>query len=211
LLAACFSLSFAHMGAGKSARKIPKVEVQLSGPTTVKPSESLETQNFKALLTNRSDVPLVFIVRSGHLMNSTWNWTVTGAKGEFVGMEFVPRGYCGTVLEPDPNSRFLHDDEIFVLGPRESHEFPIPGGPSNDYSFPTAGTYHLFATLTYVPPNANYYFDEHGKKAAASSYEQWDLSKLSLDNREAVQNSISVHVTSAPWNLVLPEKRPAYR
>jgi hypothetical protein len=96
-----------------------------------------------------------------------------------------------------------------MLAPGESHEFPILPGPSDDYSFPSAGTYHLSVTLTYVPPNADHYFDEQGKRQPASGYTQWDLSQVGVDQLAALQYSLSVHATSDTWNLELPSKRRA--
>jgi hypothetical protein len=210
VLIACVCVPFLKLGAQdarQSPRKLPKFEIKLSGPTTVRPGASLESQIYNALLTNRSPEPQVFIVRNGILMDANWDWTVTDAKGQPVGMEFVLHGYCGTVPGEDPNARFLHESDLLVLGPGESHEFRILPGPSDDYSFPSAGTYHLSVTLTYVPPNADHYFDEHGKRQRAFGDAQWDLSKLGVDQRAAVENSLSVQATSDVWNLELPSRR----
>ncbi len=195
-----------------SPRKLPKFEIKLSGPTMVRPSESLESQIFHALLTNRSAEPQVFVMRNRILMNANWYWTVTDAKGMPVGMEFVLRGFCGTPpnsAEAEAEASRLHDKDLLVLAPGESREFPILPGPSDDYSFPSAGTYHLSVTLTYVPPNADHYFDERGKRQRASGYAQWDLSQLGVDQLAAVENSLSVQATSDTWNLELPSKRRA--
>jgi len=212
VLVVCVCVPFLGLGAQDvrhSARKLPKIELKLSGPTTIRPSESLTMQRYSALLTNRSSEPLVLFVRQGFLMNANWDWWVTDAKGLPVGMELVLRGYCGTVPGDDPKAHFLHDDDVLVLSPGESHEFAIPAGPSDDYSFPSAGTYHLSVTMTYVPPNADHYFDEHGKRQHARNYEPWDLSRLGVDQRVAVENSLSVQATSDIWNLELPSKRRA--
>ncbi len=214
VLIACVCVPFLKLGAQDarlSPRKLRKIAIKLSGPTTVRPGASLESQIYNALVTNRSAEPLVFVVRNGFLMNATWDWTVTDAKGMPVGMELVLRGYCGTVPGEDPNARFLHDSDLLILGPGESHEFPIPAGPSDDYSFPAAGTYLLRVTLTYVPPNADHYFDEHGKRQPARNSEPWDLRQLGVDQRVAVENSLSVQATSDVWNLELPAKRSPVR
>jgi len=200
-------LQLGAQGARRSPRKLPIVEIKLSGPTTVRPSESLESNIFRALLTNRSAEPLVFVVRNGILMNAMWDWSVTDPKGVPIGMAFVLHGYCGTVPGEDPNTRFLRDSDLLVLGPGESHEFMILPGPSDDYSFPSAGTYHLAVTLTYVPPNSDHYFDERGKRQRANGYAQWDLSRLGVNQIAAVENSLSVQATSDTWNLELPSRR----
>jgi hypothetical protein len=202
-------LGFGSQDAQRSPRKLSKIEIKLSGPASVRPNESLAEQNFKALLTNRSAEPQVFIVRSGYLMDANWNWSVTDTKGWPIGIEFISRGFCGTIPHEDPNSRFLHDNDVFVLGPGERHEFPIPGGPSDDYNFPSAGRYHVSVTLTYVPPNADHYFDEQGKRQSASGYAQWDLSRLGADSFVELENSLSVQATSDTRNLELPSKRRA--
>lgn len=210
VLIACVSVPFLKLGAQDARhapRKLPKLEIKLSGPTTVRPSESLESSILHALLTNRSAEPLVFVVRSGMLMNVRWDWTVTDAKSMPIGMGFVLHGYCGTVPGEDPNARFLRDNDLLVLGPGESHEFPILPGPSDDYSFPSPGTYHLTVTLTYVRPNADHYFDERGKRQHAFGYAQWDLSKLGADQLALVENSLSVQATSDTWNLELASRR----
>jgi hypothetical protein len=210
VLIACVCVPLPQLGAQDarpSPRKLPKIEIKLSGPTTVRPGASLESTIFQALLTNRSAEPLVFVVRSGILMNARWDWSVTDAKGTPIGMVFVLHGYCGTVPGEDPDARFLRDSDLLVLAPGESHEFPVLPGPSDDYSFPSAGTYHLAATLTYVPPNADHYFDGRGKRQRAIGYAQWDLSKLSVDQFAAVTNSLSVQATSDTWNLELPSRR----
>jgi hypothetical protein len=208
-LVACFALPYGNLGGEKAhrlSRKIPKFEVRLSGPTTVGPNESLQSQRYTALLTNRSADPQVFFVRGDYLLNANWNWSVTDAKGQPVGMEMVlNRGYCGTVPY-NPNWRRLQDSNLFVLNPGESHEFAV-SGPSDLYSFPTAGTYHVSVMLTYVPPNASYYFDEQGKRWSESDYERWDLSGLSLGTLEAVQNSLPFQATSNKWDLMLPAAR----
>jgi len=215
VLVACLCVPFLRLGAEDSRRpprKLPKMEIKLSGPTTVRSSESLESQIFHALLTNRSAEQQVFVVRNGFLMNANWSWTVTDAKGMPVGMEFILRGFCGTPPyspEAEAEASWLHDEDLLVLAPGESHEFPILPGPSDDYSFPSAGTYHLSVTLTYVPPNADHYFDERGKRQRASAYAQWDLSQLGVDQLAAVENSLSVQATSDTWNLELPSKRRA--
>ena len=210
VLMACVCVPFLQLGAQDahhSARKLPKVDIKLSGPTTGRPNESLESNIFNALLTNRSAEPLVFVVRNGFLMNARWDWSVADAKGIPIGMGFVMHGYCGTVPGKDPKARFLRDGDLLVLGPGESHDFPVLPGPSDDYSFPSAGTYHLTVTLTYVPPNANQYFDERGRRQRAIGYAQWDLSKLGVDQFAVVKNSLSVHATSDTWNLELPSRR----
>jgi hypothetical protein len=210
VLIACVCVPFLRLGAQgtrRSPRKLPKIEIKLSGPTTVRPGESLESQIYNALLTNRSAEPLVFVVRNGFLMDANWDWSVTDPKGQPVGMGLVLRGYCGTVPGEDPNARFLRDSDLLVIGPGESHEFPVLPGPSDDYSFPSAGTYHLTVTLTYVPPNADHYFDERGKRQRASGYAQWDLSNLGVDQLAAVENSLSVQATSDTWNLELASRR----
>jgi hypothetical protein len=215
VLIACVALPLGGLGAGETrrlSRKLPKVEIQLSGPTSVRPQDSLTMQSYKALLTNHSAEPLVLIVREGYLMDANWNWTVTDAKGFPVGMEFILRGYCGTVpysAEAKAEASRLHDKDLVVLTPGESREFPIPAGPSDDYSFPSAGTYHLSVTLTYVQPNATEYFDEQGKRRAASGYAQWDLSQLNINSLHALQESLSVQATSKPWDLQLPSPRRA--
>jgi hypothetical protein len=209
-LIACMSLPVWRLGAQDariSPRKLPKIEIRLSGPTTVRPSASLESQIYNALVTNRSAQPLVFVVRSGILMNARWDWSVTDAKSTPIGMGFVVHGYCGTKPGKDPNARFLHESDLVVLAPGESHEFPVLPGPSDDYSFPSAGTYHLAVTLTYVPPNADHYFDERGKRQRAFGYVQWDLSKLGVDQFAAVESSLSVQATSDTWNLELPSRQ----
>ena len=214
VLMACVCVPYFKLGAHdtrQSPRKLPRVAIKLSGPKTVRPGASLESQIYNALVTNRSAEPLVFAVRNGFLMNATWDWTVTDAKGMPIGMEFVLHGYCGTVPGEDPNARFLRDSDLVVLGPGESREFPVLPGPSDDYSFPSAGTYHLAVTLTYVPPNADHYFDERGKRQRANGYAQWDLSKLSVDQFAAVKNSLPVQATSNVWNLQLPGRRSPVR
>ncbi len=214
VLIACVCVPYLQLGAQDARhfpRKLPKIEIELSGPTTVRPSESLESNIFHAQLTNRTTEPLVFIVRSGFLMNARWDWSVTDAKGTPIGMGLVlGRGFCGTPItspEAEAEARHIRDDDLLVLAPGESHEFPILPGPSDDYSFPSAGTYHLAVTLTYVPPNADHYFDERGKRQRALGYAQWDLSKLSVDQFAAVENSLSVQATSDTWNLELPSRR----
>jgi hypothetical protein len=214
VLMACVCVPFLKLGAqdaGHSPRKLPKVEIKLSGPTTVRPSESLESNIFNALLTNRSAEPLVFILRNGFLMDANWNWSVTDAKGMPVGMGFVPgRGFCGTPMRSphaEAEARHLRNDDLLVLAPGESHEFWVRPGLSDDYIFPSAGTYHLAVTLTYVPPNADHYFDERGKRQRANGYAQWDLSRLGVDQFAAVTHSLSVQATSDTWNLVLASRR----
>jgi hypothetical protein len=210
VLIACVCVPYLKIGAQDarhSPRKLPKVAIKLIGPTTVRPGESLESNIFHALLTNRSAEPLVFVVRNGFLMDANWDWSVTDAKGQTIGMGLVLHGYCGTVPGKDPNARFLRDSDLVVLGPGQSHEFPVLPGPSDDYSFPSAGTYHLAVTLTYVPPNSDHYFDERGKRQRAIGYAQWDLSKLGVDQSAAVENSLSVLATSDTWNLELPSRR----
>lgn len=213
LLAACVCVPLSQFGseaAHRPARKIPKFEIKLSGPSSLGANESLEIQRFNALLANRSEEPQVLFVREGYLMNARWNWTVTDAKGQYVGMDFVLRGYCGTVPyseEAAEEARHINDKDLIVLAPGESREFAIPAGPSDDYSFPKAGTYHLAVTLTYMPPNATFYFDEHGKRQKAEGYERWDLGRLSVDSLQGLQNSLSIQATSGRWNLMLPTRR----
>lgn len=45
-------------------------------------------------------------------------------------MEFVEHGYYGTIPY-DPNWSQVHDSDVFVLGPGDSHEFPISGGENH--------------------------------------------------------------------------------
>lgn len=212
-LAGCMCVSLREVGAETahaSARKIPKVEIALSGPAAIRPSESLETQFFKATLTNRSTEPLVLFVREGYLLNARWNWTVTDAKGELLGMAFSNRGFCGTVPyseEAAKEASRIHDKDLVVLAPGDSREFPVPGGPSDDYNFPEAGTYRFAVTLTYVVPNSTFFFDENGKKQAALGYEQWDLSQLSVNGLKQLRNSLPVYATSGAWDLALPNAR----
>lgn len=208
LLFACISLSLGRLGAEserRSPRKIPKVEIKLSGPQSLAARYSLESQLFTARLTNRSEEPLVLFVRNGFLLNTHWDWTVTDDKGLPLGMELVLRGMCGTVPY-DPKANVLRDSDVLVLNPGESHEFLV-SGPSDDYVFPRAGTYHLSITLLYVPPNAKDHFDEHGKRVPTNSFEQWDTTQLSVDNLAQLQNSLSVLGKSDTWKLTLPSRR----
>ena len=212
-LAACICLQLGQFGAEAAhrvPRKIPKLEIKISGPASLGPDYSLESQQFTARLTNRSEEQQVFFVRNGYLMNARWEWTVTDAKGEYMSMALVNRGFCGTVghvsEEAEAEARRIRDKDLVVLAPGESREFAI-FGPSDDYNFPKAGTYRLAVTLTYVPPNAEYYFDEHGKRQKVFGHAQWDLSKLSVDGLRAVQNSLSVNATSNAWNLMLTSAR----
>jgi hypothetical protein len=214
VLIACVCVPFLQLGAQDarhSARKLPKTEIKfISGPTTLRPNESLESNIFHALLTNHSAEPLLLFVRSGILMNARWDWSVSDAKGAPMGMGFFPgRGFCGTPItspEAQAEARHVRDDDLLVLAPGESHEFMVLPGPSDDYIFPSAGTYHLAVTLTYVPPNADHYFDERGKRQRALLFEQWDLSRLGVDQFAAVKNSLSVQATSDIWNLELPSR-----
>jgi len=192
-------------------RKLPKVSLTLSGPTSVGRNESLELLRFSATLTNRGTAPLLLFVRNGYLLNANWNWTVTDAAGSPLGMELVNRGFCGTpVMSPEAEAaaRRIHDSDLITLGPGESREFPVPGGPSDDYNFPSAGTYRLAVTLAYLPPNAAYYYDKEGRRQKPAGFEQWDLSQLSIDAASALQKSFSVEATSDPWELALPAARP---
>jgi hypothetical protein len=215
VLVACVCVPFLQLGAADarhSARKLPKAEIKLiSGPTTLRTNESLGSNVFRALLTNHSAEPLLLFVRNGILMNAKWDWSVIDAKGTPIGMGFVPgRGFCGTPItspEAEAEARHLRNDDLLVLAPGESHEFMVLPGPSDDYVFPSAGTYHLSVTLTYVPPNADYYFDERGKRQRAIGYTQWDFSRLGVDQFAALKNSLSVQATSDTWNLALPSKR----
>lgn len=196
--------------ARRVTRKLPKIEIHLTGPATLKPSESLESQQFKALLTNRSAESQVSIVRGGQLMNARWYWSVTDESGSPIGMELVEHGYCGTESYSAASreaASWLRDSDVFVLAPGESHEFSIPGGPSDDYYFPRAGTYHLSVSLIYVPPNTTEYFDENGKPRHAFGLATWKLGDLSVRSLEAVQHSLSVQARSDLWNLKLPARR----
>jgi hypothetical protein len=212
-LIACLSLPFGRLDAEKArhaSRKVPKIEMTLSGPTTVRSNESLESQRYKVLLTNRSADPLVLFVRGQYLMNARWDWTVTDAKGGPVGMEFVSHGYCGTVpysAEAEIAWHHIHDEDVVTLQPGDSREFSVPVGPSDLYSFPRAGTYHLSVAMTYVPPNAGEFLDQRGKRFKALGYDQWDLSELTPDAFQTLNNSLSVQATSTSWNLQLASRR----
>ena len=215
LLAACVCAPLGNLGtlgAPRPARKVPKVEIKLSGPATVRPNQSLEATWFHAVLTNRSTEPLLLFVRDGRLMNARWDWSITDAQGQPIGMAFVNRGYCGTEpysLEARLAALKLHDADFVSLAPGESREFDTPGGPSDDFNFPTAGTYHLRVQLTYVPPNAAYLFDERGRRWKAVGYEQWDESQLSVDAAAALRNSLGfASGKSSSHDLTLPTARP---
>jgi hypothetical protein len=213
LLAACISLPLGQFGpeaAGRPPRKIPKIDVKLSGPPSVGVKDSLVSQRFTALLTNRSAESQVLLVREGYLMNAKWNWTVTDTKGQPVLMDGVGSSTCESLHyseEAEREARNVHDKDLIVLAPGESREFPVPAGPSDDYSFPKAGIYHLTVTLMNVPPNAAYFFDELGKRQKAVGFPEWNLSHLSVDWLEAVQNSLSIMATSDTWNLKLTAPR----
>ena len=226
-LIACLTLPLARLDAEKArrvSRKLPKVEIALSGPTMLRPSESLAAQRYTARLTNRSAEPLVLVVRDGRLLNVNWFWNVTDGKGWPVGIDFHPMGgFCGTppyTAEAYAEWQRLHDSDIRVLAPGESQEFTIPFGPTDDYIFPAAGTYHLSVTLTYVPPNATHYLDERGKRVEVSrrsswldltGFDDWNLSELSPDAIRTLQDSLPLQSTSSTWNLVLPAKRQPRR
>jgi len=192
-------------------RKRPKVSLAISGPSSVTRNESLELLRFRAVLTNRGTEPLLLFVRNDYLLNANWNWTATDAEGAPVGMEFVNHGFCGTpVMSPEAEAaaRRIHDSDLVTLAPGESREFPIPGGPSDDYNFPAAGTYRFAVTLFYLPPNAAYFVDERGQRQKASGFEQWDLSQVSVHAVAALQKSFSLSATSNAWDLQLPTARP---
>jgi len=213
VLAALSLFLFANTGAegADPPRKLPKVSLTLSGPTSVRRNESLELLRFTATLTNRGTTPLLLLVRNGYLLNANWNWAVTDANGMPLGMEFVTHGICGTpVMTPEAEAaaRRIHDSDLVTLAPGESREFPVPGGPSDDYNFPSAGTYHFAVTLAYLPPNAAYYYDSQGRRQKASGFAQWDLSQLSVSATAAVQKSFSLGITSDAWEVQLPAARP---
>src|SRR5271163_3073538 len=79
VLIACVCVPLLQLGAQDTRhapRKLPKAEIKfISGPTTVRASESLESNIFHALLTNRSAEPLLLFVRNGILMNARWDWS----------------------------------------------------------------------------------------------------------------------------------------
>lgn len=206
-----FSLGNTKVEGADAPRKRPKISLTISGPSAATRNESLELLRFHAVLTNRSSEPLLLLVRNDYLLNANWNWTVTDVDGTPLGMELVNRGFCGTPVvsaEAEAAARRVHDSDLVTLRPGESREFPIPGGPSDDYNFPTAGTYRFAVTLAYLPPNAAYYIDEHGQRQRAYGFEQWDLSQLSPDAATALQKSFFLHATSNGWELSLPTARP---
>jgi hypothetical protein len=186
--------------------ELPTIEIKLTGPRSIGPTESLESQRFEARLTNRSAQSVVLFVRNGVLLNANWFWSITDAKGQSLGMASVEYLYCGTVPF-DPNWRRLRASDVFTLGPRESREFRIPG-PSDDYVFPYAGMYHFSVSLTYVPPDAAEYIDEQGNRQTAGAYGGWDLSDLSPDNLAVLHNSSSLQGKSDIWDMQMPSRRP---
>jgi hypothetical protein len=227
-LIACLSVPFGRLDtekARRATRTLPKVELALSGPTTVRAVESLATQRYKVLLTNRSQEPLVLFARNDFLLNAQWSWIVTDAKGRPIGMEFFPtyHGFCGTPgysEEAVAAWHRLHDSDVVVLNPGESYGFAIPVGPSDDYNFPNAGTYRLSVTLRYMPPSATEYIDAQGQRVKTphrqgffvpGGYDQWDLSELSPDVFRLLQDSLSFQSTSSAWDLVLRSKRQPQR
>ena len=192
-------------------RRRPKISLVVSGPNSVGRNESLELLRFRAVLTNRGTEPLLLFVRNDYLLNANWYWSVTDAEGTPMGIEFVNRGFCGTPFmspEAEAAARRIHDTDLVTLVPGESREFPIPGGPSDDYNFPAAGTYRFAVTLSYLPPNAAYFYDEQGHRQKAAGYEQWDLSQLSANATAALQKSLSLNAISNAWDLALPTARP---
>ena len=210
-----FSLGSTNVAGADAPRRRPKVSLEISGPSSVRANESLELLRFSAVLTNRGSEPLLLFVRNGYLLNANWFWGVTDTAGEPVGMELVmelvQHGYCGTPIaspEAEAAARRIHDRDLVTLAPGESREFPIPGGPSDDYNFPAAGTYRFAVTLSYLPPNATYFYDNQGQRQKASGYEQWDLSQLSPTAAAALQKSLSLQAASKAWDLELPTARP---
>lgn len=206
-------LGFSNSGVAgaDAARKLPKISLSLSGPTSVRRNESLELLRFQAVLTNRGSEPLLLFVRDGYLLNARWNWTVTDAEGMPMGMQLVERGFCSTPAmspEAEAAARRIHDSDLVALAPGESREFPVPGGPSDDYDFPASGTYRFAVTLDYLPPNAGSYLDEQGQRHKATGYEQWDLSQLSVQGAAALRKSFSLYAMSNAWEMALPTARP---
>jgi len=215
-LIACLSLPLARLDAERARRplrKLPKVELALSGPTTVRAGESLAANRYKVLLTNHSEEPLVLFARNDFLLNAQWSWMVTDSQGSPVGMELFPmmRGFCGTMpysAESMAAWHRLHDSDVLALNPGESYEFAIPVGPSDDYSFPRAGTYHLSVTLTYTPPKVT--TDDGDRwlpRRAYESEDQWGFSQLSPDAFHQLQDSLPVQATSNLWSLQLNSSR----
>jgi hypothetical protein len=206
--AAAFAGAASHR---PKAPKASKISIALSGPSSARRNESLEYLRFKAVLTNRSAEPLVLFVRDGLLMNARWDWSVTDAQGQQLGMEFVNRGFCGTPAvspEAEAAAHRIHDTDLVTLAPGESREFAIPAGPSDDYNLPVAGTYHVAVMLFYLPPNATYFVDGAGHRQKAGGYDTWDLSQLSNEAAAALQRSSSLEAISNAWNLELPTARP---
>ena len=123
VLIACVCVPLLQLGAQDarhSSRRLPKVAVKLNGPTTVRPSASLESTVFQALLTNRSAEPLLLFVRGGMLMNARWDWSVTDAKGSPTGMGFVMHGFCGTPItspEAEAEARHLRNEICWCSRP----------------------------------------------------------------------------------------------
>jgi len=206
-----FSLGNSSVEGADAPRRRPKISLAISGPNSVGRNESLELLRFQAVVTNRGTEPLLLFVRNDYLLNANWNWTVTDIEGAPVGMEFVQHGYCGTPIrspEAEAAARRIHDRDLVTLAPGESREFPIPGGPSDDYNFPAAGTYHFAVSLSYLPPNATHFYDEQGQKQKAYGFEQWDLSELSMHAAVKLQKSYSLLAKSNAWDLTLPTARP---
>jgi hypothetical protein len=205
------SLGNSNVEGADAPRKRPKVSLSINGPSSVTRNESLELLRFRAVLTNRGAAPVLLFVRNDYLLNANWNWTVTDAEGTPMGMELVNHGFCGTVPyseEAAAEARRVRDKDLVTLAPGESREFPIPGGPSDDYNFPAPGTYRFAVTLAYLPPNAAYLTDEQGQRQKAYGFEQWDLSQLSVNGAAALQRSFSLQATSNAWDVALPTARP---
>jgi hypothetical protein len=213
----CFHATFflvgalAHMladgrveAAPRDAGKRAGLELRLTGPAPVGLPDSLEEKDFKATLTNHSPTPMVFLARNGALMNAIWDWTITDVKrNRVVGMDLRYRLYCATppTGEENPESLVpLHDADIFVLEPGESHEFSITGDSLFRYAFPRADTYLCSVTLTYVAPNSGEFVDEAGVRWTER---HWDFSNLTTEKREALQSSRGLKAASDKWKVAL--------
>jgi hypothetical protein len=168
------------------------VELQISGPRLIRFGDNLK---FHVFLVNRSPSTILFPSPASRYRPGL-GWTITDANGIVLPPPdwYGSRGfYCPVTGRPS-----VGDDDFVFLKPGERIEITNPGDPSDFFSFPREGFYHITLHLGFQPPRI-----WHSADGSLTSYMGISGTTMSADKQEKLLNTPPVEVTSNTWTVYL--------
>jgi hypothetical protein len=147
LFPALFLASSAHAQSVPAQTQAPTpaaispVEVTITGPRLIHRGDALK---FHVMVTNHSDAPIALRFPRGLGDTTRLDWKITYPAGRTI----PPYVYNGPVFYYCPVVSGPSDEDILIVQPHQTQEYPYAGDPSDYFVFPGKGFYRV--SLNYV-------------------------------------------------------------